>query len=133
VRHEARAAGESKYSLYRLIRLNFDLMTGFSIAPLQIYSILGTGIAALSLLFVIYLGIRRLVVGPEAAGVFTLLGIAFFLIGIVLLGVGLLGEYVGRIYAQVQNRPRYRVAAILEPPERRHVPSAVQQRSSDVA
>ncbi|HEY4367739.1 MAG TPA: glycosyltransferase [Steroidobacteraceae bacterium] len=114
VSHAERAAGTSKYSLYRLIRLNFDLMTGFSIAPLQLYSVLGTLISALSLAFVPYLGIRRLVVGPEAAGVFTLLGIAFFLIGIVLLGVGLLGEYVGRIYAQVQNRPRYRIAAALE-------------------
>jgi len=75
---------------------------------------LGTLISALSLAFVLYLGIRRMVVGPEAAGVFTLLGIAFFLIGVVLLGVGLLGEYIGRIYAQVLNRPRYRIAAILE-------------------
>jgi undecaprenyl-phosphate 4-deoxy-4-formamido-L-arabinose transferase len=114
VRHEERAAGTSKYSLYRLVRLNFDLMTGFSIVPLQLYSMLGTLISALSLAFVLYLGIRRAVVGPEAAGVFTLLGIAFFLIGVVLLGVGLLGEYIGRIYAQVLNRPRYRIAAILE-------------------
>lgn len=114
VRHEERAAGESKYPLYRLIRLNFDLMTGFSIVPLQLYSFLGTIISALSLLFVVYLGMRRLLVGPEADGVFTLLGIAFFLIGVVLLGVGLLGEYIGRIYAQVLNRPRYRVDAILE-------------------
>jgi undecaprenyl-phosphate 4-deoxy-4-formamido-L-arabinose transferase len=114
VRHESRAAGESKYSLYRLIRLNFDLMTGFSLVPLQVYSMLGTLISMLSLLFVIYLGIRRLVVGPEAAGVFTLFGIAFFLIGVVLLGVGLLGEYVGRIYAQVRGRPRYRIGAVLQ-------------------
>lgn len=114
VKHEARAAGASNYSLYRLMRLNFDLMTGFSIVPLQLYSMLGILIASLSLLFVIYMGIRRLVVGPEAAGLFTLMGIAFFLIGIVLLGVGLLGEYVGRIYAQVQARPRYRIGAILQ-------------------
>ncbi|HKE96593.1 MAG TPA: glycosyltransferase [Povalibacter sp.] len=114
VSHEERAAGRSKYSLYRLVRLNFDLMTGFSVVPLQIYSMLGIVISALSLAFVCYLGVRRLVVGPEAAGVFTLLGIAFFLIGVVLLGVGLLGEYVGRIYAQVLGRPRYRIGAILQ-------------------
>lgn len=114
VRHEERAGGESKYSLYRLVRLNFDLMTGFSTAPLQAYSILGMLIAALSFLFVLYMVIRRLVVGPEAAGVFTLMGIAFFLIGIVLLGVGLLGEYIARIYLQVQGRPRYRIGAVLE-------------------
>jgi undecaprenyl-phosphate 4-deoxy-4-formamido-L-arabinose transferase len=114
VGHAERAAGESKYSLYRLVRLNFDLMTGFSIVPLQLYSVLGTIISGVSLAFVSYLGVRRLLIGPEADGVFTLFGIAFFLIGIVLLGVGLLGEYVGRIYAQVQGRPRFRVAAILE-------------------
>lgn len=117
VRHEARAAGESKYSLYRLARLNFDLMTGFSIVPLQLYSMFGMVIATLSLLFVVYMGVRRLLIGPEAAGLFTLMGIAFFLIGTVLLGVGLLGEYVGRIYAQVQGRPRYRVGAILQSAE----------------
>jgi len=130
VRHEERAAGESKYPLYRLIRLNFDLMTGFSIVPLQLYSVLGTIISALSLAFVVFLGIRRLVVGPEAAGVFTLLGIAFFLIGIVLLGVGLLGEYIGRIYAQVLNRPRYRVGAILQSSE---APHSIRQREDEVA
>lgn len=114
VAHTARAAGTSKYSLYRLMRLNFDLMTGFSVVPLQIYSLLGIVIALLSLIFVVYMGIRRLMVGPEVQGVFTLFGIAFFLMGVVLLGVGMLGEYVGRIYAQVLNRPRYRIDAILE-------------------
>lgn len=113
VTHAEREAGESKYSLYSLLRLNFDLMTGFSIVPLQIYSVLGVSISGLSLLFVVYMGIRRLVIGPEVEGVFTLFGIAFFLIGVVLAGVGLLGEYVGRIYAQVRARPRYRIQAVL--------------------
>ncbi len=115
VEHEERAAGESKYSFYQLIRLNFDLMTGFSIAPLQIFSLAGIAISVFALLFVIYLAIRRLfLVGPEAEGVFTLFGIAFFLIGIVLFGLGLLGEYVGRIYQQVRGRPRYLIQALLE-------------------
>jgi len=133
VRHEERAAGTSKYSLYRLIRLNFDLMTGFSIVPLQLYSMLGTLISALSLIFVLYLGVRRLIVGPEAAGVFTLLGIAFFLIGIVLLGVGMLGEYVGRIYAQVLQRPRYRIGAILESSGDRGASRTVAARNEHAA
>ena len=80
VSHAERAVGQSKYSLFRLIRLNFDLMTGFSVAPLQFFSMSGIVIALLSILFVIYLAIRRLIVGPEAEGVFTLFGIAFFLI-----------------------------------------------------
>src|SRR5512135_2879261 len=114
VGHEERAAGESKYSLYSLIRLNFDLMTGFSLVPLQWFSMAGMVISLLSVLFVIYLAIRRVIVGPEAEGLFTLFGIAFFLIGLTLFGVGLVGEYVGRIYQQVRHRPRYLVEAILE-------------------
>jgi undecaprenyl-phosphate 4-deoxy-4-formamido-L-arabinose transferase len=114
VAHEERHAGESKYSLYSLIRLNFDLMTGFSLLPLQLFSMLGIGISLLSAFFVVFLFIRRLVHGPEAEGLFTLFGIAFFLIGLTLFGVGLLGEYIGRIYQQVRHRPRYRIGAILE-------------------
>jgi len=117
VGHEERAAGESKYSLYSLIRLNFDLMTSFSLAPLQFFSLAGIAISILSAIFVVILALRRVLVGPEAEGVFTLFGIAFFLIGIVLFGVGLLGEYVGRIYQQVRLRPRYVVHAVLEKKE----------------
>jgi len=114
VAHAERTVGQSKYSLFRLIRLNFDLMTGFSVAPLQFFSMSGIVIAMLSIIFVIYLAIRRLIVGPEAEGVFTLFGIAFFLIGVALIGLGVVGEYVGRIYEQVRQRPRYTVAAVLE-------------------
>jgi undecaprenyl-phosphate 4-deoxy-4-formamido-L-arabinose transferase len=114
VAHEERAAGESKYSLYSLVRLNFDLVTGFSVMPLQMFSLSGIVIALLSFAFVIFLAVRRLVVGPEAEGVFTLFGIAFLLIGITLFGIGLLGEYVGRIYEQVRQRPRYLIQAVLE-------------------
>jgi len=58
--------------------------------------------------------VRRLVVGSEVQGVFTLFGIAFFLIGVLLVGLGVVGEYVGRIYEQVRQRPRYTIAAVLE-------------------
>jgi undecaprenyl-phosphate 4-deoxy-4-formamido-L-arabinose transferase len=114
VTHEERHAGESKYSVYSLIRLNFDLMTSFSLVPLQFFSMLGIAISVISAILVVVLAIRRLLVGPEAEGLFTLFGIAFFLIGLTLFGVGLLGEYVGRIYQQVRHRPRYRIDAILE-------------------
>lgn len=114
VAHEERAAGESKYPLSKLIRLNFDLMTGFSLLPLQLFSMIGMVTAGISTCFVLYLAIRRLVVGPEAEGLFTLFGIAFMLLGIALFGLGLLGEYIGRIYQQVQSRPRYMIQAVLE-------------------
>ena len=114
IAHEERHAGQSKYSMYSLIRLNFDLITGFSVVPLQLFSMVGMAVATLSALLVIYLAVRRLILGPEAEGVFTLFGVVFFLIGVALFGIGLLGEYVGRIYAQVRERPRYIVEAVLE-------------------
>jgi undecaprenyl-phosphate 4-deoxy-4-formamido-L-arabinose transferase len=114
VGHEERAAGESKYSLYSLIRLNFDLMTGFSLVPLQMFSLAGIVISLFSGVFFVFLLARRLIVGPEAEGLFTLFALMFFMIGIALFGIGLLGEYIGRIYQQVRHRPRYLVEAILE-------------------
>jgi undecaprenyl-phosphate 4-deoxy-4-formamido-L-arabinose transferase len=117
VAHEERGAGKSKYSLFQLLRLNFDLMTGFSTAPMQMFSLVGIGIAILSVLFFVFLIVRRLIIGSEAEGVFTLFAIAFFLIGVALFGVGLLGEYVSRIYDEVRHRPRYIVGAVLERPE----------------
>lgn len=114
VGHEERAAGESKYSLYSLIRLNFDLMTSFSLVPLQLFSMTGMAIAAGSGLLFVVLALRRLIIGPEAEGLFTLFALMFFLIGIALFGIGLLGEYIGRIYQQVRHRPRYLIEAVLE-------------------
>jgi undecaprenyl-phosphate 4-deoxy-4-formamido-L-arabinose transferase len=117
IAHEERFAGRSKYSLYSLIRLNFDLITGFSVVPLQLFSMVGMAVSFLSALFFVYLIVRRILIGSEAEGVFTLFGIVFFFIGLALFGIGLLGEYVGRIYAQVRERPRYIVEAVLEESE----------------
>jgi undecaprenyl-phosphate 4-deoxy-4-formamido-L-arabinose transferase len=118
VEHEERAEGESKYSLYSLIRLNFDLMTGFSVVPLQWFSMVGMLTSAVSAMFFFLLVVRRLIIGPEAEGLFTLFALVFFMIGITLFGIGLLGEYVGRIYQQVRHRPRYLVEAVLEKQDR---------------
>ncbi len=114
VEHEERAAGESKYSLYSLIRLNFDLITGFSLVPLQLFSMLGIGLSFVSAALFIVLMVRRFVLGAEVEGVFTLFAISFFLMGVILFGIGLVGEYVGRIYLQVRGRPRYVVQTVLE-------------------
>jgi undecaprenyl-phosphate 4-deoxy-4-formamido-L-arabinose transferase len=114
VGHDERFAGESKYSLYSLVRLNFDLMTGFTVMPLQLFSLVGMLVSLGSGALVVILGVRRLVIGPEEGGLFTLFAIAFLLIGIALFGIGLLGEYIGRIYQEVRQRPRYVISAILE-------------------
>ena len=114
VGHVERFAGESKYSLYSLIRLNFDLITGFSVVPLQWFSMLGMAVSLGAALLVLLLVARRIFIGPEEGGLFTLFAIAFLLIGLALFGIGLLGEYVGRVYLQVRHRPRYRIGAILE-------------------
>ena len=112
VAHAARTGGESAYSLYRLVRLNFDLMTGFSSVPIQLFGLLGTVVAAGGIAFGVFLFVRRLIVGAEVEGVFTLFAILFTLLGIAMAGLGLVGEYVGRIYEQVRGRPRISVRRV---------------------
>lgn len=114
VEHSARAAGESKYSLYKLLRLNFDLMTGFSLMPLQMFTVFGMLVSVLSTLFVVYMFLRRLIIGPEAEGLFTLFAILYFLVGTLLMGLGIMGEYIGRIYQEVRKRPRFVIRDVLE-------------------
>ena len=119
VAHEERAAGESKYSLYQLIRLNFDLVTGFSLVPLQLFSVFGMVVSVGAL--ATYLGViaYRLAVAEWRQALNAVWDrdiLAFFLIGMVLFGLGIVGEYVGRIYQQVRSRPRYTIRAILEGP-----------------
>jgi len=107
VGHEERKKGTSKYSPFKLFRLNFDLMTNFSLLPIQFISMLGVAIAFLGLAFAIFLMVRRLLIGPEGEGTFTLFGVLFFFIGIQIFALGVIGEYVGRIYQEVRRRPRY--------------------------
>jgi len=114
VKHEARHEGKSKYRLYDLARLYFDIMTGYSTLPLQVFTMFGFAVSFLSILFVIYLFIRRLIIGPEAEGLFTLFAILFFLIGVLLMGLGIVGEYIGRIYKEVRRRPRFVIKKILK-------------------
>ena len=117
VAHEERAAGRSKYSFYSLVRLNFDLVTGFSLVPLQLFSLFGIVVAVLSVLTYLVVMAKRIVADAPAYTLATFWDrdiLQFFLIGLMLFGVGLVGEYVGRIYQQVRHRPRYLVAAVLE-------------------
>jgi undecaprenyl-phosphate 4-deoxy-4-formamido-L-arabinose transferase len=114
VSHESRAAGKSNYNLYKLIRYNFDLVAGFSLVPLQLFTLVGTLLSACSFLLVAYMLLRRVFIGPEAEGVFTLFAILFFLISVTMTGLGIVGEYVGRIYKEVRKRPRYTIKQVLQ-------------------
>jgi undecaprenyl-phosphate 4-deoxy-4-formamido-L-arabinose transferase len=117
VEHAERAAGVSKYSLYRLIRLNFDLITGFSLVPLQLFSMFGMLVSVGAVITYLIVIVERLLQAGWHEGFATLWDrdiLAFFLLGMVLFGLGLVGEYVGRIYQQVRERPRYTIQAVLQ-------------------
>ncbi len=128
VAHEARGAGRSRYRLFRLLRLTFDLMTGFSLLPIQAVSVAGMGIALLGLGFGGFLFLRRLLLGPEVEGVFTLFAILFVFVGLQILALGLIGEYIGRIYLQVRRRPRYVIREVFEPAAARRLAEAGRRR-----
>jgi len=115
VGHAERERGTSKYGIIKLLRLNFDLMTGFSNLPIHLVGFMGVTIALLGLLFGFMLIIRRIFVGPEVEGVFTLFAILFVFVGLNTLGLALIGEYVGRIYREVRGRPRFVVRQTLGP------------------
>lgn len=114
VAHAPRREGRSKYGLFRLLQLTFDLLTGFSLRPIQAVSLAGILVSAFGLGFAVFLGLRRLFIGPEVEGVFTLFSILFFFVGLQILALGLIGEYVGRIYQEVRRRPRYVISEVLE-------------------
>ncbi len=115
VRHESRRRGDSKYSFFKLISLQFDLLTSMSTFPLRLLSFIGTIIAAGGMTFGVFLLIMRFVRGSvwAANGVFTLFAVLFIFIGAQFIGLGLLGEYIGRIYRDVRGRPRYFVQQII--------------------
>jgi undecaprenyl-phosphate 4-deoxy-4-formamido-L-arabinose transferase len=114
VGHAERERGKSKYNLFKLLRLNFDLMTGFSHLPIHAVGAMGVTIAVLGFCFGLFLFVRRLFVGPEVEGVFTLFAILFVFVGLNTFGLALIGAYVGRIYREVRGRPRYIIRQTLD-------------------
>ncbi|MFH0727170.1 MAG: glycosyltransferase [Pseudomonadota bacterium] len=114
VTHASRKKGASKYNLFRLISLQFDLLTSMSTFPLRLLSFLGALIATCGFGFGFLLMVLRLIHGPSwaADGVFSLFAILFIFIGAQFVGLGFLGEYIGRIYHDVRGRPRFFIQAI---------------------
>jgi undecaprenyl-phosphate 4-deoxy-4-formamido-L-arabinose transferase len=114
VAHQERHAGESHYSLRKLINLQFDLVSSFSDFPLKFIMYAGIGMAFLGVFFGVFLGIARLVYGAHwaAQGVFTLFAILFAFVGLQFFALGVMGEYIGRIYREVRKRPEYMIERI---------------------
>jgi undecaprenyl-phosphate 4-deoxy-4-formamido-L-arabinose transferase len=112
VGHAERQMGQTKYSWGKLWRLNLDLLTGITTLPLHWVSFGGLGLALVGLAFAVFLMIRRLVHGPESEGVFTLFAILFFFVGAQIFAIGIIGEYLVRIYDQVRGRPKYLIREV---------------------
>lgn len=117
VAHDSRSRGKTKYPFFNLIRLLLDLVTGFSMLPMRLMTAFGILVAAAGTGFGIFLLVRRIVVGPEVEGVFTLFSILFVFIGLLFFALGLMGEYIGRIYAEVRQRPQYLIREIYRHPK----------------
>jgi len=115
VPHQERRDGESKYTVWKLINLQFDLFTSMSTFPLRLLNVIGVILSGFGFGLGILILIMRLAHGPEWAvgGVFTLFALLFIFVGAQFLGMGLLGEYVGRIYYDVRERPRYVISHII--------------------
>ncbi len=122
VAHAERARGESKYSFLKLIRLQFDLITSFSLLPLRATMFIGVTTALLAMLAAAVLIAGRLLMGSDWAvsGIFTLFAGLFFFVGVLLFSIGLLGEYTGRIYMEVRRRPRFVIRHVIQNGEERH-------------
>jgi len=121
--HESRYGGESHYSLRKLINLQFDLVSSFSDFPLKLIMYAGIGMAFLGVSFGIFLGIARLVYGAHwaAQGVFTLFAVLFAFVGFQFFALGVMGEYIGRIYREVRKRPEYMIERIYPIDESRRI------------
>ena len=121
--HEARYDGKSHYSLRKLINLQFDLVSSFSDFPLKFIMYAGIGMAFLGVFLGIFLGIARLVYGAHwaAQGVFTLFAVLFAFVGFQFFALGVMGEYIGRIYREVRKRPEYMIERIYPTDENRRV------------
>jgi len=107
VAHKPRLSGRSKYNFLRLLKMYYDLVTGFSDLPIQIVNYLGFLLSLVGFGIGIYLVVWRIVYGPGVSGVVSFMALGFFLSGILLIAMGLIGQYIGRIFKEVQNRPYY--------------------------
>lgn len=116
VAHEERFGGKSNYPLRKLINLQFDLVASFSDLPMKLIMYGGIFMSLLGVCFGIVLAIARLVYGASwaAQGIFTLFAILFVFVGLQFFALGVIGEYIGRIYREVRKRPEYVIENIYQ-------------------
>jgi len=107
---EDRVAGQSKFSPLGLASLAATGVTAFSVKPLRMVMLAGLGISVISILMALWIVFEKLFLGQEIPGFATLAAAVFFLSGVQLISLGIVGEYVGRIFEEVKQRPRYLIS-----------------------
>ena len=106
---DPRAAGETKWNYAKLTNFAIDGITSFTTAPLRISSILGTLISFAAFIYIIFLTIRTIFYGSDLAGYPSMMAVILFLGGVQLMSLGIIGEYIGRIFNETKQRPLYLV------------------------
>jgi glycosyltransferase involved in cell wall biosynthesis len=114
VDHHLRKTGQTKYGILPLLRLTWDLITGYSNFPLRLVTYLGLLGAGLGFAIMMFLLYQRLVAGILIEGFVVLSAVFSFFAGVQLLSIGFLGEYLGRVHLQTQNRPDYIVHKVID-------------------
>lgn len=104
---DPRAAGETKWNYLKLIELAIDGITSFTTAPLRIAMYTGIAVSIFAFIYLIYLVIRTIFFGTDLAGYPSMMTVILFLGGVQLLSIGIIGEYVGRIFNETKQRPLY--------------------------
>jgi len=112
-RRDPRAAGETKWNYWKLWNFAIEGITSFTVAPLKISTYLGLFVAVLSLIYALFVIWKAMMYGDPVRGYPSLMAVILFLGGVQLISVGLLGEYVGRIFNEVKRRPLYLVNRLL--------------------
>ena len=104
---DARAAGKTKWNYIQLVKLALDGITSFTVAPLRVMTLIGGVISLCAVVYALVVFVRTLVWGIDVPGYASLLIIVLVLGGIQLIGLGIIGEYLGRVFVQTKNRPNY--------------------------
>jgi hypothetical protein len=133
VAHESRHAGHTKYNLGKLINHTFDLMVGFSVRPLRLIGGAGALFAVAGILFALFRIVQKIAGMDITMGYTSLFSAVVIIGGLQLIALSVIGEYVGRIFIQTQDRPLYRIAEELNFDEVRPVAPAGASTTDTVA